>query len=238
VRLVLQRGDLTAARVTLLGRGLDPDRTSRALVANCTPLAEFDLIALARLWLAEGRRAEADELLDELAAKAAGQGRQRRAFMLRLLQSLSRLEGGLASPTILQPLIEILPLARREGFLRSVLDEGAPARRLLDLARSEAEAWPSRAAQSEARPYLEKLSAVFAGGMAEATGEAGALMLSKRELDVVRLLGRGHSNRRLAGELAMAPDTVKWHLKNIFGKLGVASRSQAILEAQRRGLLV
>jgi len=36
----------------------------------------------------------------------------------------------------------------------------------------------------------------------------------------------------------MAPDTVKWHLKNIFGKLGVASRSQAILEAQRRGLLM
>jgi LuxR family maltose regulon positive regulatory protein len=64
-----------------------------------------------------------------------------------------------------------------------------------------------------------------------------AVALSRRELDVVRLLGRGHSNRRLAGELALAPDTVKWHLKNIFGKLGVASRSQAILEAQRRGLL-
>ena len=77
-----------------------------------------------------------------------------------------------------------------------------------------------------------------AGATTEGGGEVGALLLSKRELDVVRLLGRGHSNRRLAGELAMAPDTVKWHLKNIFGKLGVASRSQAILEAQRRGLLV
>ena len=42
----------------------------------------------------------------------------------------------------------------------------------------------------------------------------------------------GHSNRDLASTLGMAPDTVKWHLKNIFGKLGVANRTQAVLIAQ------
>jgi LuxR family transcriptional regulator, maltose regulon positive regulatory protein len=237
VRLVLQRGDLTAARVTLLGRGLDPDQMPTAPALDCTTLAEFDLMALARLWLAEGRRGEAEALLEGLAVKAAGQGRQRRAFTLRLLQSIGRLEGGAPASAVVRPLIAVLPLARREGFLRGILDEGAAARRLVDLAQSEAEAWPSRAALAEARPYLEKLAAAFTGRPAEPGPEASAL-LSRRELDVVRLLGRGHSNRRLAGELAMAPDTVKWHLKNIFGKLGVASRSQAILEAQRRGLLV
>ena len=241
VRLVLHRGDLTAARVTLLGRGLDPDAAPDQRALDCTPLAEFDLMALARLWLAEGRTRQADRLLGDLARRAAGQGRQRRVFTLRLLQSLGRLEAGGAGPDTLSPLIDILPLARREGFLRGFLDEGASARRLLDLADSEADAWPSRGAWAEARPYLDRLTAAFSGrppDMPAGAAAAAPSQLSKRELDVVRLLGRGHSNRRLAGELAMAPDTVKWHLKNIFGKLGVGSRSQAILEAQRRGLLI
>jgi LuxR family maltose regulon positive regulatory protein len=59
---------------------------------------------------------------------------------------------------------------------------------------------------------------------------------SPREIDVVRLLGVGQSNRDMAQSLGMAPDTVKWHLKNIFGKLGVANRTQAVLRLQEIGL--
>jgi LuxR family maltose regulon positive regulatory protein len=58
---------------------------------------------------------------------------------------------------------------------------------------------------------------------------------SQREAEVARLLTAGHSNRDLAKNLGMAPDTVKWHLKNIFGKLGVANRTQAVLRLQEIG---
>ncbi len=110
---MLHRGDLTAARVTLLGRGLDPDAAPDQHALDGTPLAEFDLMALAQLWLAEGRTRQADLLLEDLARRAAGQGRQRRVFTLRLLQSHGRLEaGGGAALQTLSPLIDILPLAR------------------------------------------------------------------------------------------------------------------------------
>jgi LuxR family transcriptional regulator, maltose regulon positive regulatory protein len=59
---------------------------------------------------------------------------------------------------------------------------------------------------------------------------------SSREADVARLLSSGQSNREMAQTLSMAPDTVKWHLKNIFGKLGVSNRTQAVLRLQGLGL--
>ena len=61
-------------------------------------------------------------------------------------------------------------------------------------------------------------------------------MLSSKETDVAALLLRAYTNRQLAETLSMAPDTVKWHLKNIFGKLGVSSRTEAVLKLKEIGL--
>ncbi|TIP36468.1 MAG: helix-turn-helix transcriptional regulator [Mesorhizobium sp.] len=61
-------------------------------------------------------------------------------------------------------------------------------------------------------------------------------MLSSKETDVAALLLRAYTNRQLAESLSMAPDTVKWHLKNIFGKLGVSSRTEAVLKLKEIGL--
>ena len=62
------------------------------------------------------------------------------------------------------------------------------------------------------------------------------LHLSPRESEIARLLGQGLGNREIGQALTMAPDTVKWHLKNIFGKLGVTNRTQAVLKLQGIGL--
>jgi DNA-binding CsgD family transcriptional regulator len=61
--------------------------------------------------------------------------------------------------------------------------------------------------------------------------------LSERELDVLRLLARGRSNKQIARELTIAENTVKTHVSSILGKLGVESRTQAALYAGRLGLL-
>lgn len=61
--------------------------------------------------------------------------------------------------------------------------------------------------------------------------------LNERELEVLRLIADGLSNREIAARLVLALSTVKWHINNLFGKLGVRSRTQAIAQAKELGLL-
>jgi len=60
---------------------------------------------------------------------------------------------------------------------------------------------------------------------------------TERELAVLRLIAEGLSNREIADRLVIAVGTVKRHVNNLFGKLGVQSRTQAIRVAQDHGLL-
>ncbi len=68
------------------------------------------------------------------------------------------------------------------------------------------------------------------------TGEQ-AEPLTEREVEVLRLLGRGHSNREIASALHLKEETVKTHVSKILAKIGVRSRTQAALYAVRNGLL-
>jgi DNA-binding CsgD family transcriptional regulator len=62
-------------------------------------------------------------------------------------------------------------------------------------------------------------------------------LLTERELDVARVLLQGKSNKQIALELGITTRTVEFHLRNIYAKLGVASRAEAILTLAERGLL-
>jgi DNA-binding NarL/FixJ family response regulator len=61
--------------------------------------------------------------------------------------------------------------------------------------------------------------------------------LSQREIDVLKLMAQGKSNKAIGSALFISEGTVKSHLKRIFGKLGVISRTEAVANATRRGLI-
>ena len=61
--------------------------------------------------------------------------------------------------------------------------------------------------------------------------------LSARELEILRLIAAGHSNQAIADTLIIAVSTVKRHINNIYGKLDVQSRTQALLRARELNLL-
>ena len=62
-------------------------------------------------------------------------------------------------------------------------------------------------------------------------------LLHRREAEILRLIASGLSNRQIAYETVSSVNTIKWHIKNVYGKLGVRSRTQAIVRARELGLI-
>jgi LuxR family maltose regulon positive regulatory protein len=96
-------------------------------------------------------------------------------------------------------------------------------RELLDAFRQEREAQRSRVAE--------------AASLSPPLAETLIDPLTERELEVLRLLAKGLSNREIAARLVVAPSTVKQHLRNIYGKLDVHSRTQAVARGRELDLL-
>ncbi|HEX7250950.1 MAG TPA: response regulator transcription factor [Burkholderiales bacterium] len=110
--------------------------------------------------------------------------------------------------------------------------------------RAGASAFVSKAAPTEVVSHLVRR--VIRGELAAplwiaASGAEGAFQepgedLTPRQLEIVALLCQGHPNKEIGLRLGLAEVTVKMHVSSIFRTLGVANRTQAVLEARRRGL--
>ena len=82
-----------------------------------------------------------------------------------------------------------------------------------------------------------KTSAPTEPANAPLTAQASANVFKRRELEVLRLVAKGLSNREIAAQLVLAQSTVKWYLSELYGKMGVANRRQAEIRAREMGLL-
>jgi LuxR family maltose regulon positive regulatory protein len=124
-----------------------------------------------------------------------------------------------------------MALAEAEGYLRIVLVEGAPGAALLRRARG----------RGRHTGYIGGLLALFPGPAAETQPTQGRTEfvepITRRELEILRLISEGCSNQEIAERLVITLHTVKKHSSNIFGKLGVNSRTQAVARARQLRLL-
>jgi len=117
------------------------------------------------------------------------------------------------------------------GYLLKDVSSDRLVEALLAAARGESVLQPSVAAKVVAR------FARMSDDEARPRPQPLVVPLSDRELDVLRLLGEGSSNREIASALFLAEGTVKNHVTNVLGKLGARDRTQAALRARALGLI-
>ncbi|GAA2399017.1 helix-turn-helix transcriptional regulator [Streptomyces viridochromogenes] len=106
-----------------------------------------------------------------------------------------------------------------------------------EAAAAEAAAARRTAARLGAAPLLERVDALIRRGRLAEQRAPGSSPLTAREQDVLRLLAAGRSNRQIGEELYITGKTASVHVSNILGKLGAASRTEAVAIAYREGLI-
>lgn len=190
------------------------------------PWAILNELAIARVWLYQRRL---DELLERLEAitpaTAPSLYWRLEALLLQALAHHAQQQSALA----LAVLAEALTLAEPQSFIRLFVDEGPPLAELLQLCRAKA-IHPS---------YVEQLLMAFsqADHLPATTPPPLIEPLNEREQLILTHLARGLNTPEIAEAVIVSKNTVKWYLKNIYGKLGVNRRSQALAAARRHGLI-
>ena len=192
------------------------------------------LVVQARVLLAQGALEKANRLLNRLLEAAEAEEHTARIIEILTLQALTAQAAGDPAPALVA-LERALNLAEPGGYVRVFLDGGLPMARLLQEARN----------QGRVADYATRLLLAFP--TAEAAPASPAVMpaassdllepLSDREIEVLQLIAEGLTNREIASRLYLTLNTVKAHTRNIYGKLDVHSRTQAVMRAQTLGLL-
>ncbi|MGC9396537.1 MAG: LuxR C-terminal-related transcriptional regulator [Anaerolineae bacterium] len=191
-------------------------------------------LTLARVLLAESEPRRAHALLDAVLSQAQPAGRMRRVIEAKMLTALAfHREGHLAEA--LYALHEAVTIAAPERWRRVFLDEGDALAALLPHVHTAAPAFVDELLALLHSPTIaETVSAPsYKASALPIPGE----ILSEREVEILRLLADGLSNREISAALYIGVGTVKWYLTNLYSKLDVGNRTQAVVRAREWGLL-
>ena len=131
-----------------------------------------------------------------------------------------------------QVLYDAVLLAEAEQIVLPFVERGADLVLLLEDLRA---APVYRTAGRTTRSFAASIARMAS---ARVLGSTGGIAFAPRELQVLRCLARGQSTKAIARELDLSASAVKFHLGNIFRKLGVNRRSEAVVEAQHRGIVL
>lgn len=214
-------------------------------------MLEHSRLARAQIFIAWAHRTQEHPILHETLAYLQRQEQMAAdshlgwyRIKLQVLQALVHSILG-QSAVALSMLTVALQHAEPEGYVRIFVDEGEPMRLLLT------EWTQSDIDDGQLGTYVNQLLMAFMPSVDQQRNAKSAVQtetpsptivklvepLSERELEILHLVANGLSNSQLADKLIVTVGTVKKHLNNIYGKLGVASRTQAIGRGRELGLL-
>jgi LuxR family maltose regulon positive regulatory protein len=132
----------------------------------------------------------------------------------------------------------VLTVGAQAGLNQTILDQGPEIGALLAAVREEmTPSGESAGLMSYVGDLIERWRARYQPQVKPSSACAIAESLSGRESAILKLIAQGRSNKEIARTLAIAPETVKSHVKHIFTKLAVEKRAQAVARAQSLGLV-
>ncbi len=218
--LYLARGRPAAAVEWLAAHQVTPGMPS-------TFRHEPSLLVLAQTLIELKELDTAEAVLKRLAVSTETGGRMPRWIQTQVLHAV--LDGRRGNSAGAQNVLQMaLERAEPEGFVRLWVERGNEVGALLSL---------MTVSSLRIERYREKLIAAFPPmpSLPALSGSSDAL--SERELEILTLVAQGLSNGEIANRLTLTQGTVKWHVNNIFGKLDVHSRTQAVARARATHLL-
>jgi LuxR family maltose regulon positive regulatory protein len=226
-------------KLSLIAGDLDAAREKLYILETKIAATQHANLLLWRRWLfprllcAEGRYQEARSVLDESIRRARAMNSHGELIYLLALQAvaLDALGDRLPARSALQ---EALALGAPGGYIWRWLYAGPGIEPLLRDLRGDL------ATPQASRPYLDSLLDACQAAFGQSTpAQPEELLdpLTPRELQILRLIGKGYSNPEIASELVVTINTIKKHTSNIYGKLGVRSRTQAVARAHELNLL-
>jgi LuxR family maltose regulon positive regulatory protein len=240
-------GTVLAARANFRLQLGDEDSVRRWIEeAGCSDDEEPQYLRLdtqlvyVRWLLRRGSLDRAGQTLSRLRAFLEPAGIRRPLITVRILSALLADRRG-DRPSAVDHLAAAVRLASPEDYLRVFLEEEPRTLSLLPAVRDADPPFIDRLLSAAARtPAAVDLSAPpgpLPAGPRSGGEDVLAEPLSVREIEILRLLAKGLSNSQIAERLVIALATVKRHVQNIYGKLGVNSRTQAVAEGRRRKLV-
>lgn len=183
---------------------------------NTGILDERQYFTYGRLLIADGQYGEAEKLLESLGSLAAEGGRVYRLITVHILKAIVYIKMN-QTYKALENLEKAIEAAAPEEFYRLFLDEDPCIVELLNQARVLAPEFIDK--------LIEKYNLLDHHSLRIEP-------LSVRELEVLKLIAGGFSNQEIAEKLFITIGTTKWHITNIFSKLGVKNRVQAVEAAK------
>ncbi|MBK7896527.1 MAG: AAA family ATPase [Anaerolineaceae bacterium] len=226
-QLLLKQNNITAAAAWVESHAEQPG-----------PLNAYALhrLALPQLLIYRGDFRLALDALETLILEA-GRMNHGRMLLQALILKAKVLYQADQKNEALTTLGQAIMLAWPEGFIRPFVDGGDELRRLLIAYR--AQYIEPRTPGDDMLAYIHHLLAAFPLPGSQPSPSLYPFLdpLSDRELEVLRLVADGASNRDIADDMFLAVTTVKKHLSNIMSKLNASSRTQAVAEARTLGLL-
>ena len=238
VRRALVAGDIDSAR-SIASRVSEPEVHLPRTWIPFSECVDDDRISEIRLAIHEGRNDSAMTAVHDEIELAREQKRTRRRIRLHTLEAVGHELGGRPGDAAAS-FREALQLAAPGGFIRMFLDEGPV---VIGLIRAEHQRLQPHARGSDLVAVLTtRLVAAAGDDHARSQTLAGEEFqplesLSAREETTLQLLAKGLSNREIANAIYVSENTVKFHLKNIYSKLGVKNRLQATSAARELHLL-